>query len=571
MNVELEIIASEPVKVFRDPLDEINVWKMYNWFSEKPGAQFKQGGWLKKRLPWVTFVRCPAALGGNYGPSIKDACDNLQKTEEHTVDNAAECGSADGTPGLAARYEIVKGMEAGQPVLDFEYFDACVERLLHSGVLPHLNISSANECFTGGGAYRYYHWNELPVADFDLWQSYIQSVFSHLGEKYDISQWRFSCINEPNCSKRHGKTGEVFKVGYRGDPDTYSRQYCDTLLAAGAVNPDVRFQLGNYVVQPEFTVSEPPDAYLDALYRRMETCGLDASNATFHSISLYEVPYQTIYGSSVTRLPKFRAALDLAGFPGKPFKIDEFEIHPEIKNAYDRAHPDQPLDTTFYAASWMAKAVKAFHDGSVVSAAPWIGRLARWHGGPWMPYPKYYVCAFFALLTGRITLESEGPLGTFSECPIDPESPMSQLAVRGEYIPEYEGEKTQYESLEALATGDPDRGLLRLLVFHHTTQLDADADVVEAPRPMAVSIVIRALTPGRTYRARVWAITPEGEIPAIRWLEGEKRTSDFCSLDLGELTAGADGTLRVTAPSAEQWNVPRNSVFMFELDARATH
>src|SRR5207253_7627117 len=118
--------------------------------------------------PWLRFERVNAVLGGNYAPAIAPWCDRGAASDVHPEPSPAECGS-DGTPGAAARNELVRGAGSAR-VIDYAPLHAAVARLLRAGVVPHLNISAAPPAFTGGVTdFAFYHWNGAPVTDLDAW------------------------------------------------------------------------------------------------------------------------------------------------------------------------------------------------------------------------------------------------------------------------------------------------------------------------------------------------------------------------------------------------------------------
>ena len=62
-----------------------------------------------------------------------------------------------------------------------------------------------------------------------------------------------------------------------------------------------------------------------------------------------------------------------------------------------------------------------------------------------------------------------------------------------------------------------------------------------------------------------WAVTSSADIEGVRWLAEEERPSDFARLDLGTVNANAEGKLLLANSDGQAWDVPRNSVFLFEL------
>ncbi len=565
-NFELTIDASAPGDRYLDILDELNGWKIYNLFRRRPGLiATHREGWMHDLFPWIDYIRCPAILGGNYGPSIGSDCRERRNTKGHEGANFWECGTIKGNPGLAERYEIVRRRPGNNVHFEFHFFDVCINNLLQSGMRPHLNISSANEWFTDSGSYRYYHWNERPVVHFDRWRGFVRAVFQHLSESHDIRQWRMSCVNEPNCEKRD-RDGKIYKVGYQGDEHDYARQYAETLEEVRLLDQSLQFQMGNYVIRPDFM---PPikelTLYLGELKRQLDIRKIPFDAVSFQSLSMYEVPYQTIYGSTATRFDKLRRWLIKEGIPQKPFKIDEFEIHPEIKDKYDAEHRDLPIDTTHYAASWTAKAVKAFQEQGVVSAAGWFGRFGYWRHGEWEPYPKYYVSAFFPLLSGRIAVKSEGGIGKFRRLPVGEQVPWMRLPVAGEELPLYENESVTYQSMEAIATSSPDCKILRILLFRHDTRLESDADVRHASDPKTVAVKVTGLQPGATYSGRAYCVSPDEEVSgAITWNSAAKRTAPFEAVGLGTFQVSHLGTITVDR-IGKMLIMNRLTVFFIEL------
>jgi hypothetical protein len=562
----IEIDAAKPGEAFRDILDEINAWKIYSFFGERPIHGKMPENWLKRIVPWLEYIRCPAALGGNYGASIAHDCDARLQTSLHTSDQAWECGDEHGKPGVAARYEPVKFRSESQMRLDFSFFDACIKRLLHSGLKLHFNISSANEWFCEGGAYKYYHWNENPVRKFKEWRWFVKQAFTHMQSRYDISTWRFSCVNEPNCEKKD-KDGVIYKVGYRGDETDYARQYCETLVAARSVIPGIRFQMGNYVIRPDFKPSiKPLTLYLAALKEAIQKNGLSFDDIPYVSFSMYEVPYQTIFGATATRFGFLKAWLEELEIPRKPFKIDEFEVHPELKQPYDAANPGAPLDTTACAAAWMAKAVKCFQEQGVVSAAPWLLRLGRFERGGWQPNPKYFVSAMFPLLSGRI--EHAPQAGPHPFVATDGQGGQwLKLPVAGELMPAYSGEGQSYRFVEAMATRQRESGCIRVLLFHYHTDLVDDRTIEQDGQHVGVLLSVGGLTPDATYVVTGFCVGVGFRFAGgVRWDRSKRSSTGFERLSLGQVRTGADGKLKLdSGPDGQPMALPRHSVVLLEL------
>jgi hypothetical protein len=546
--VTLEVDARARIGRVRPIWDETNLWKLQSMFgaSHPDPARWWGPGWLRRHAPWIRYARLLAAVGGNYAPAIAPWCDWGRASPEHPDARAEECGR-DGTPGAAAADELVK-LRDGTPVVDYAPFRVAIERVLRSGVRPHLNLSAAPAIFTGGAAdFTHYHWNAAPIVDLAGWSGFVAGAFRSVADLHP-ERWRVSITNEPNCLTLVGWEGSVQHVGFAGTPDDYGRIFVAGAGSVRSVAPGIALHAGNYVTSATFPGEDNLRTYLRFLrdaFARADGPGWESLDAV--SLSLYETRDTTVYELVSKRVHRLRAAVREAGLSPLPTKVDELEIHPTIAAVFDE-RTRQKLDATAFAASWHAEAVRQFvADGDVVSIAPWLFRMFDLRG--FAPYPKARVYALLGLLAGELRTVRDEKDGGMDVRRTTRRHGLPRLAVTGELPPHVAVSGMPPSSLGALATRTPDG--VRLLVVHH--QLEPVSDGAGLRRQLAQRVRVRArnVAPG-AYRVRAAVVGTgdgvwNGTTTPLRWRNAG-------------CVRARDGAIDVAPPT----DMPANTVWLLE-------
>lgn len=543
----VSVNAGRETGVVRPIWDEINIWKLFALFGvhRADPSDAWGDGWLARVAPWVRYARVVAPLGGNYAPDIAEACDHQQKTDAHHPN--WECGQG-GHPGVAAANESMRLVD-GEWEVDFTPFRTSIERLLRSGVKPHLNISATPVAFTGGtGDFRHYHWNAKPPEDLDGWAAYVQDAFTSV-EELDRTDWRVSIINEPNCLIPD-ENGDIQHVGFASDPDGYARTWTAAARAVSEIAPEVIIHPGNYVTSDSFPGEDNLHLYLDALSTSFEEAdNLSWDEIPYIGMSLYEVPDTTLEDFRTTRIRRLIRAQTSNGLAERPIKIDELGIHPNVRDPFN-AKSDQPLRTTRFAGSWFAEAQRSFIDaGDVVSSTPWLKAVMQMP--ELTPLPAGYVYWMLGLLAGQLEVTSaEGE--PIEVAATGHEEGRPRLSTSVGPAPGLSDAST----LRALATSRSDGGA-RLLIVHHQPAPTEDGAQVQEDLARDVRIGFYDVPRGR------WAIRHAsiGGANGARW-QGEAMGpllwhEDGCVENL-------DGTVRVEEPVHMQ----ANTVWLFEITPR---
>jgi hypothetical protein len=506
--VELIVDAKVRVGRVRPTWDEVNLWKLLGHFGvhHADPAEWWGPGWLRGHAPWVRYGRVQAALGGNYAPGIARWCDHGETAPEHPYSGAAECGHG-GEPGSAAANELVRDAD-GRVVIDYGPFRTAVVRLLESGVLPHLNLSAAPAAFTGDTIdFTLYNWNSAPVRDLDGWRAFVAGAFRAVAD-LDPAGWRVSIVNEPNSLTLIGWQKEVRHIGFAGTPQEYARMFADAAAAIRAAAPAARIHAGNYVTSDTFPGENNLVGYLVALRDALAANGqLTWEDLAAVSLSLYETPDTSVYDFVPVRIARLEAAERAAGLAPLPVKVDELEIHPVLVERFNAVHR-RGLDTTLFAASWHAEALRALlAAGNVVSVAPWLSGLFALPS--WAPFPKARTYELFGLLAGQlratgtgdgVRLERTEQLGGLPRLGVAGEVPRSPDARRPG--------RDRTASIGALATRTRDG--LRVLIVHHQNRPVPDRAIVRRALGRVVRVLVRSLPPG-AYTVRHLSIGgPEG-------------------------------------------------------------
>ena len=547
--VELEVDARARIGRVRPIWDESNLWKLDSMFGARhddPEAWWGRG-WMRRHAPWVRYVRLLAALGGNYAPQIAPWCDRAIAAPEHPDTKTGECGH-DGVPGLAAQEELVQTHD-GKTIVDYAPFRIALERVLRSGVRPHLNLSSAPSAFTGGVVdYTHYHWNAAPVQDFVGWAAFVEGAFRSVADLHP-ERWRASITNEPNCLTLVGWEGNVRHVGFAGTPEDYAKTFVTSARALRAAAPGIALQAGNYVTSTTFPGEDNLRTYLrflgDALAAEPS---MRWSDLQAMSLSLYETRDTTVYDLVPVRIARLERAAREAGLALRPIKVDELEIHPTIAEAFD-ALTRQKLDRTAYAGSWHAEALRQFVlAGRVQSVAPWLARM--FDLGSFTPYPKARTYQLLGLLAGQLR-PVRGEDGIAVER-TPRRGGLPRLAVTGERPPKRDGAHAPgavVSSLGTLATRTPHG--LRLLVVHHQLHPTTDGSALRRRLARRVRIRARNLAPG-AYHVRVASIGTRGAVwnghtTPMRWVDAGCRLA-------------RNGTIEIAPPTI----MDANTVWLYE-------
>ena len=548
--------ADRRIGLVRPIWDEVNLWKLHGLFGiDHPDpASWWGPRWMRRHLPWVRYGRVLTALGGNYAPQIAPWCDRGVATPEHPDTWTGDCG-VDGEPGPAAKNELARVVD-GRTEIDYRPFHVAVARLLASGIRPHLNISAAPAAFTGGTVdFSHYHWNAVPVRDLAAWRGFVAGAFGAVAD-LDPRGWRVSIVNEPNCLTLVGWQQEVRHVGFNGTPAEYGGIFATTAAAIREIASGVRLHAGNYVTSATFPGEENLAEYLTALGRELAGVrGVGWKDVTAVSLSLYETDDTSVYELVPVRIARLRTAVRAAGLAPKPVKIDELEVHPAIVARFD-ARSRQRLETTLFAASWHAEALRALLDaGDVVSVAPWLTRMVDLH--TWHVYPKLRTYQLFGILAGQLDADASAGDGVVEPVLAARRHGLTRLAVDGNVAPPDAAPHLRPErarSVAAIATRGGDT--LRILVTHHQNEPLPDAAVAWR-RARRVRVVARGVSPG-AYAIRhlgiggadgaVWDGT---DTTPLRWVD------DGCHV-------ARDGTVTIT----DMREMPANSVLLFEARRR---
>ncbi|HEY8514025.1 MAG TPA: hypothetical protein VIS07_00760 [Candidatus Binatia bacterium] len=562
-DVVLTVDASDRIGRIAPIWDEINLWKLYLRFGvQQPDvSEYVGEGWLVQRAPWLRFARVNTILGGNWAPEIAPWCDRAEKSDAHPDVHPWECGK-DGVPGAAAANELV-GRVDGELVVDYRPLRLAVERLLKTGVAPHLNISSAPSAFTGGKVdYGFYHWNGAPVADLEGWSAFVEGAFRTLAD-LGTDGWRVSIINEPNCLILLGDDPKPHHVGYSGSPQDYARTFVATVRAIRRAAPAVSIQAGNYVTSATFPGEDNLAIYLRALREELDASGdVRWQDLPVISLSLYETPDTTLYEFLPKRVARLEKAQRDAGLEVKPIKVDELEIHHDVRAPFEERSA-QRLDTTLFAASWHAEAQRLFLDsGKVVSTASWLTHsFDEGHG--LAPYPKAAVYGMLGVLAGELRTVDDGE--TLKFAPTGRTHGLPRVAVYGGRRWRADVARSTDEaardaagriarSLDALATRSRNR--VRVLVVYHQNEPVQDDAPLRRALARDVELDVVGLPSGAWVARYLTVGGPEGVV----W-QGE-RSSPLRWHDAG-CTRADDG--RVTlAPRP----MDANTVWLFELERR---
>ena len=185
----------------------------------------------------------------------------------------------------------------------------------------------------------------------------------------------------------------------------------------------------------------------------------------FVSLSLYETRDTTLYEFLPVRIARLEAAERAAGLPARPVKIDELEIHDDVRAPFEQRHGGR-IDATLFAASWHAEAQRAFvASGKVGSTSGWLSHAFA-DDDARVPLPKVRVYEMLGLLAGQLTAHDDAD-GDVEFAPSGRRRGLARLAVSGERVwsgPRQprpaargrDGARRIERSLGALATTQPE-------------------------------------------------------------------------------------------------------------------
>ncbi len=545
--IHVRVQAQEQVGRVLPIWDEINLWKLSAWFGiHAPDPADRWGeGWLRERVPWVRYARVVAPLGGNWGPDIADACAQATESEAHP-DADWECGH-DGQPGAAARNESVTWVD-GAWATDYAPFRRALQRLLRSGVKPHLNLSAVPVAFTGGeGDFRSYHWNARAPVDLDGWLEFVRGAFRAISD-LDTNGWRVSIINEPNCLLPD-EHGIVQHVGFSGSPSEYARVWTATAQAIAEVAPGVVIHPGNYVTSATFAGEDNLHVYIEALAAEIRRPLLPAwQSLPYIGVSLYEVPGTRLDEFRSTRIHRLHEAQRRNALLPLPIKIDELGIHDNVRRPFDE-RSIQKTRTTRFAASWHAEAQRSFLvAGDVVSTSPWLDALYRSDLTALPPSEAY---GMLGVLAGQLRTEaSETGAIRFVESGNHDGLPRLETTVEP-------GEPDDGRPApRPLATAGPD-GTFRVFVVYHQPTIVTDGDPLQKRMAKMLTLEVQG-APKRGYAVRhTFLGGPDGaswngaQLEPLRW-------SDESCIETNDHTLEIPGEYRMEA----------NSIVLFELIPR---
>jgi hypothetical protein len=502
--ITIEVAARTRIGRVRPIWDEINLWKLGSMFgAARPDpARWWGAGWLRRRAPWVRYARLLAALGGSYAPQIAPWCDWAVASPEHPDTGTLECGH-DGVPGPVAREELAR-IANGALVVDYAPFRTAIERVLRSGVVPHLNVSAAPAAFTGAVVdFAHYHWNAAPVQDFAAWSTFVRGAFQAVADLHP-NRWRASIVNEANCLTLVGWEGNVQHVGYDGTPADYARTWVTTARAIREVAPGIVLHAGNYVTSATFPGEDNLRTYLRFLGEALAADDdLHWRDLSATSLSLYETRDTDVYDLVRVRIGRLERAVREAGLAPLPIKVDELDVHPTIAGAF-MAATRQNIDRSAWTASWHAEAIRQLlNSGRVASAAPWLQRTFDLPHD-FAPYPKARTYELLGILAGQLRPTRDRDGTTARRTPR--RHGLPRLAVDGERPPaavDPDAPGSAISSVGALATRTPNG--LRLLVVHHQSRPATDGSAIRRQLARRVRLRARDLAPG-AYRIRVATI-----------------------------------------------------------------
>ena len=497
--------------------DEMNAWKLYVYFGreQEHAGLDRSPGWLRRTLPWVTHLRFPAALGGNFCDEAPKPCRTFDRTSAHP----SEIDCFDAPSSLPASHEILR-TDTGGPRLDFATWGRAIDEVLDAGVVPHLNVSSAPCAFTDGLEFNGYRWNERPVVRHAEWRGFVREVAREIARRPEAPAFRFSIVNEPNCrwvvgerlpSGRHRIS--MLHVGYAGDAEQYATQYAETASEILSVLPDAWVQLGNFTIGGGSPLEDNLPEFLAAVDTALDAEGVDPSRLRALSLSLYETPQHgldEIPALKLGRLSRWRAAG--SPFHDLPVKLDEVGVMELVAQPF-RTRTGTDLQTTRWTAAWHAELLGLAIGRGFVSQSPWLTQM---FADRELTEPRgfYWTYALAALALGDVA--PEGALGAPSRVGAVPASERVPRRLRS-FAPAAEDP----DGVGHVALEDPSDGSLWVLAWRHdpVPVLDREADARPRVRlDLALparfhGAVATVVSLDGTKRGAPWSFAPFSKAP----------------------------------------------------------
>ncbi|MEY4948903.1 MAG: hypothetical protein RL698_1114 [Pseudomonadota bacterium] len=454
--------------------DEMNAWKLYVYFGpdrERPGLD-RSPGWLRRILPWVSHLRFPAALGGNFCGAAPRPC----RTVDRTHPGPGEIDCFDAPVARPMSHEILRD-DVDPPRLDFSTWGRTVDEVVASGMLPHLNVSSAPCAFTDGYEYTGYRWNQRPVVRHAEWRSYVRDVAREIARRPSAPGWRFSIVNEPNCrwvlgerlaNGRHRIS--MLQIGYAGDAKQYATQYAETAAEILGVLPDAWVQLGNFTIGGGSPLEDNLPQFLAAVDGALGAEGVDPGRLRALSLSLYETPQ---HGLDEIPALKFGRLARWIGpgsrFRSLPIKLDEVGVMDLVANPF-RKQTGVDLQATRWTAAWHAELIGLAIDRDMISSAPWLTQMFA-DREMTEPRPFYWTYALAALALGSVR-PADGDLAASRR--LEPVEPGTHPArrLRSERLASSDPDGVGHVVLE-----DPADGSLWILAWRHDATPATDPTV----------------------------------------------------------------------------------------------
>ncbi|MFM7735808.1 MAG: hypothetical protein ACKPBU_07495, partial [Alphaproteobacteria bacterium] len=470
----IDLSAATDLAAVRFAPDEMNAWKLYVYFGrdDAPAGLDRSPGWLRRTLPWVTHLRFPAALGGNFCDAAPKPC----RTFDRTSAKPSEIDCFDAPSIRPASHEILREDGRGRR-LDFTTWGRTIDEVVASGVLPHLNLSSAPCAFTDGFEFNGYRWNERPVVRHAEWRAFVRETARELARRPEAPSFRFSIVNEPNCRWVVGErlaTGRqrisMLHVGYAGDTDQYATQYAETAAEILSVLPDAWIQLGNFTIGGGSPLEDNLPEFLAAVDSALDHEGVDPSRLRALSLSLYETPQHgldEIPSYKLGRLARWRG--EGSSFRDLPIKLDEVGVIELVAQPF-RERTGVNVQQTRWTAAWHAELLGLAISRGFVSQAPWLTQMFA-DRELTEPRPFYWTYALAALALGDVVperaLADPGRL-----LPVDPAARSTRrLLAAGSAADDPDG-------IGHVALEDPADGSLWVLAWRHdpVPAVDREAD-----------------------------------------------------------------------------------------------
>ena len=126
----------------------------------------------------------------------------------------------------------------------FINIDSIFDFLLSINMKPYVEISFMPDLFASGSQTTFhYKGNITPPKSFSDWYYFIQTLISHLVDRYSLSEvlkWYFEVWNEPNCNFNNAHDAGCCCTSECGNITTYFLFYNTTASAIKSVNKDIK-------------------------------------------------------------------------------------------------------------------------------------------------------------------------------------------------------------------------------------------------------------------------------------------------------------------------------------------